>query len=104
MSAFWDAYIKERTAQPTIAIKKLEALRNVIDNDIRALDLDQQKIYIKTMIEELAVITREANISRSEFGVIMRKIKEASDSIGIKGSDFLKLIPTKLLSKIKGFF
>ncbi len=104
ISAYWDAYLKIRTTDIGIATKKAEYLKTLMNNDMRSLELDQKKIYIETALAELDVKTREANISTSELGILMRKIKEVSNSVGIKGSDFLSLIPSQLIKKIKGLF
>ncbi len=56
------------------------------------------------MLAELEVKQREANLAASDLGVMMRKIREVSESVGIKGSDFMSLIPTNLVKTLKGLF
>ncbi len=103
-SAGIDAWLKVNTATPKAQQAWSESFTAALTADLKGFEIDQAKIYIKTSLEELAIKTREANIAKSDLGILMRKIKEVSDSVGIKGSDFLKLIPTSLVKALKGAF
>ncbi|AXL15480.1 DNA pilot protein [Microviridae sp.] len=74
---------------------------DIVKEDLANLQRDQQKTVLKTMFYELDVKRREGNLAASTLGKVMRDIREISESIGIKGSDFLNLLPTELASKFK---
>lgn len=102
ISASVDAWLKAKTAGAEYTIKWQQSFQAILTTDLKNLDVAQQKIYIKALTAELAVKQREANIADSDLGIIMRKIYEVSKSVGIKGSDFTKLIPVKWLGKAMG--
>lgn len=97
-SAYVDAYLKKTNKN---VLQREQVLQKMMENDLRELDIKQRKVYIKTSLQELAVKTREANIAKSDLGIIMRQIKEVSDSVGIKGSDFLSFIPSSLKNVLR---
>ncbi len=102
MSASVDAWVKNATKDQAVVIKWQESFQALINTDLKNLDYKQQKLYINTMLAELEVKSREANLAASDLGIMMRNIREVSESVGIKGSDFLNLIPTALIGKLKG--
>ena len=100
ITASVDADVKTQTGQTRVYEIKAQYMGTLIQNDLKQLDTELHSIYIKAALEELAVKSREANIAKSELGILMRKIKEVSESVGIKGSDFMSLIPTGILRSL----
>ena len=77
---------------------------DTIKEDLANLEREQQEVMLKTMGYQLDVQRREGNLAASDLGRVMRDIREVSESIGIKGSDFIRLIPDGLKHLVKKYF